>query len=435
MPNLHPNSTNYVHSYEPNTNDLSLAMAYDPYGAPVIRIDDTTVQHTSKNRVKVSTNEITDFSTDTHSKGTLNWDELISGTGSVVHVPEYGMVKFEVGATAGDQVLRQTKRVQRYIPGRQSEVVMTAIFGNPTTGIRKRIGLFDNFDGAYFEDGGDGTYYVATRRKVDTGYIDTRVARNDWNVDRLDGTGPSGIILNFTLIHHIVIEYEWYGAGQVEFKYVIDNNSFPIHKFNHANHQAYPWASTASLPVRCELTNVAGTPGIHQFYQGSHSFSTEGYAARLGRQLSINSAITGKILTIANTFYPVVAIRLKSTALNSVVIPDSYSGATLDNTSIFIRTLAGAIVTGGTWVSYDADSPIEYNITATSITGGRIVETVYISPTNQGNIYSYNSQSVTQIDRSTTTSLGDTSEIFVVAIASVNANKSGWATLGWMEVR
>jgi hypothetical protein len=29
MPNLHPNSTNYVHSYEPNTNNLTMAMDYD----------------------------------------------------------------------------------------------------------------------------------------------------------------------------------------------------------------------------------------------------------------------------------------------------------------------------------------------------------------------------------------------------------------------
>ena len=42
MPNLNPNSTNYVHSHEPNTNDLVQAMTYDPYGAPVLRIDDTT---------------------------------------------------------------------------------------------------------------------------------------------------------------------------------------------------------------------------------------------------------------------------------------------------------------------------------------------------------------------------------------------------------
>ena len=435
MGNINPNSTNYVHSYEPNTNDVSLAMTYDPYGQPVLRIDDTTKQHTSKNRVKVSGHDITDFSTYTHSKNELNWDEQIIGTGSVVHAPEYGMVKFSVGSNAGDEVIRQTKRVQRYIPGRSAEVAMSVIFGTPTTGIRKRIGLFDNTDGVYFEDGGDGTYYVATRRKVGASFVDTRVAREDWNYDKLDGTGPSGIVADPTALQHIVIEYEWYGAGQVEFKYIIDNNSFPVHRFNHANHQAYPWASTASLPVRCELTNVAGTAGTHEFYQGSHSFATEGNTELLGRQNSISSAITGKTLTSANTFYPVVALRLKTTALNSVVLPDSFSGATLDNTNVFIRLIEGADVTGGTWVSYSDDSPVEYNITATGYTNGIPVETVFVSATNQGNIFHLNPRAITQIDRKTTTTLGDTSDTLIVAMASTNANKAAFASLGWIEVR
>ena len=37
MPNLNPNSTNYVHSSEPNTNSLEMAMDYNSVGQPVIR--------------------------------------------------------------------------------------------------------------------------------------------------------------------------------------------------------------------------------------------------------------------------------------------------------------------------------------------------------------------------------------------------------------
>ena len=37
MPNLNPNSTSYVHSSEPNTNSLEMAMDYNSVGQPVIR--------------------------------------------------------------------------------------------------------------------------------------------------------------------------------------------------------------------------------------------------------------------------------------------------------------------------------------------------------------------------------------------------------------
>ena len=435
MPNINPNSTNYVHSHEPNTNDLVQAMAYDPYGNPVLRIDDTTKQHTSKNRVKVSTYEITDYGTFGYSKGTDIWDEAITGTGSTTLDQYLSMVKLEVGGDAGDEVVRQTRRVERYIPGRQNEVSMSVIFGTPVTGIRRRFGLFDAEDGAYFEDGGDGTYYVVCRRNTASGPVEDRVARADWNVDKLDGTGPSGITADPEAIQHMVIEYEWYGAGLVEFKFIINNNAYPVHEFTHGNIDPTPWTSTAALPVRVELTNVTGTAGTHTFYQGSHSFATEGRTELLGRQESIATPVTGYNLGTANTFRPVVAIRLKSDALNSVIVPDAYAGATLDNTNIFIRVIENATITGGTWISMGTDSAVEYNLTATGFSNGSILESVFVNAGNMGNRFTFPDRTITQLLRNTTTNLGDTSGTFMIALASVGANKDGWASLGWIEVR
>ena len=436
MPNLNPNSTNYVHTHEPNTNDLVQAMDYNPYGAPVLRIDDTTKQHTAKNRVKVSTNEITDFATYTQSKDDDIWDEEITGTASATHDVYQAMVLLEVGDTAGDEIKRQTKRVQRYLPGRQSEMSIVYRWFPLLPGVRRRVGIFDEQNGAYLEEGSDNTFYCVIRRNTSEGIVETRVARDDWSDDKLDGTGPSGITLNPSAIQQLVIEYEWYGAGQVEFKLVIDNNSYPLHKFNHANRIETTWSGNAALPIRVELTNVTGeSAGPHYFWQGSHSFQSESTTTLLGRQKAISSPLTGYTLTAANTFYPVVAIRLKTTALNSVVVPDFYAGATLDNTNVFIRILEDATVTGGTWISYDSESAVEYNLTGTAVSGGTTLDTVYVSSTNQGNVFKLPERAITQLTRNTTTTLGDTPATFVIALATTNANKAGWASLGWIEVR
>jgi len=411
-------------------------MDYDPYGNPVLRIDDTTKQHTSKNRVKVSTFEVTDFATYTNSKDGDIWDDLITGTASSTHDVYQSMVLLQVGSAAGDSVIRQTKRVQRYLPGRQSEVSMVFRWFPVATGVRRRFGLFDDLDGIYFEDGGDGDFYVVIRRNTAGGIIENRVARADWNVDKLDGTGPSGITAIPEAIQQMSSEYEWYGAGQVEFNFIINNNKYPIHQFNHGNIVEYTWAASASLPIRCELTNVTGeSAGPHYFWQGSHSFTTEGTTTLLGRQKAISSPLTGYSLTTANTFYPVIAIRLKTNALRSVVIPDFYAGATLDNTNVFIRVIEGATITGGTWISYDSESAVEYNLTGTAFSNGTILDTVFVNGTNQGIKYGLPERAITQIVRNTTTTLGDTSSTFVIAIASTNANKAGWASLGWIEVR
>ena len=432
-----PNSTNYIHPDESNLLETHRALTYDPYGYPVLRIDDTTKQHTAKNRVKVSTVEIADFATFTTGKDTDIWDEIVTGDdSSSEHDPYLGMVKMTVGPNVGDKVYRQTKRVQRYIPGRQGEVSMTMIFGTPTTGIRRRFGLFDELNGFFFEDSGDGTYRCVLRRNSALGVVDEEsFTRAEWNVDPLDGTGPSGITADPTAIQHMSIEYEWYGAGMIEWNFIIENNKYPIHRIWHGNTHNHTWAAKAALPVRIEIENTGGAAGTHTFYQGSHSFGVEATTEILGRQNSISNPITGKSTGSANTFTPMVAIRLKSTALDSVVIPDEFSAATLDNTNIFVRAIELPTVTGGTWVSFSDDSAVEYNITATGYSGGQVLSTTFVNATNQGTIFTFPERSLTQLLRNTTTTLGDTSGIFLIAIASVGANKDGFASLGWIEVR
>lgn len=432
MPNLNPNSTNYFHSYEPNTNDLSLAMDYDPYGRPVLRIDDTSKQHTSKNRVKTSNLAVTSFNSYQYTKDPDVWDEALTGTATSTLDTYFGMVNMTVGGTAGDQVIRQTRRVVRYIPGRQSEVSMSVIFGPPTAGIRRRFGLFDQVNGAFFEDGGDGTYYVVCRHNTAAGVVEERVARADWNVDRLDGTGPSGITANPLAIQLMVIEYEWYGAGQVEFKFIINNNAYPVHQFNHGNISLVPWSGTAFLPVRAELTNVAGTAGSHTFFVGSTSVSSEGDIGPLGIESNAASPITGRALTVANTFYPVLSIRMKSDRLQGVVIPIDLQASTLDNTQIYYRLVQNPTLTEASWVSVGADSFVEYDVSATAAANGTVLKTAFLGTYQQGQLVKLDPRVLVQLGR---TGMGTASDILTVEIASTNANKAGFASLNWIEIR
>ena len=81
------------------------------------------------------------------------------------------------------------------------------------------------------------------------------------------------------------------------------------------------------------------------------------------------------------------------------------------------------------------DSPIEYNLTATGWTGGDIASTTFISEKQMGAKLFFPERAITQIGRRTTTTLGDTSEIFLLAAAATDNDKDAWASLGWIEVR
>lgn len=433
MPNLNPNSTNYEHSWEPNTNDLVHAMDYDPYGQPILRVDNTTQQHTAKNRLKVSNQELLYFNTFQYGRDTNLWDESTANGGSLEFDQYLGMVKMTVTNQLGSQAIQQSKRVIRYIPGRQNELSFSVIFTTPATGIRRRIGLFDEQGGFYFEDGGDGNYYCVLRRNTAQGVVETRVARQDWNVDPLDGTGPSGLIGDPAAVQMVTFEYDWYGAGQVEVNWIIKNNKYPIHQFNTGNILPYTWTSTPFLPVRKEITNVTGAAGTHSMYVGSTSIYAETETSIIGRESNANSPITGRSTgNTANVFVPILSIRLKSDRLRGVVIPVDFQAATLDNTAIFYRLMSNPVLTGDSWVSAGAESFVEYDISATANTGGTVLKTGYLGPSNQGDIISFNRQVNTQLGRN---NLGTTSEILCIEIASTQANKSAFASMNWIEIR
>jgi hypothetical protein len=205
-----------------------------------------------------------------------------------------------------------------------------------------------------------------------------------------------------------------------------------VHQFNHANRSSEPWSAPPFLPVRAEITNVAGTAGSHKFFTGSFSVLIEGEVGPLGVESNAATPITGRTLTAANTFYPVLSIRLKSDRLQGVVLPFDIQAATLDNTQIFYRLVLNPILTGASWQSVTAEGFTEYDVSATAQSNGRILKTGFIGTYQQGIAVKFDNRTTNQLGRS---SMGTVSDILTVEIAAVVANKSAFASINWIEVR
>ena len=406
----------------------------NPWGKSVITVDDDTVQHTSRNRRKVSTNEVLQFNTFQFDRDVETWDESFSSNSTFANATfdEYeGGVILEVSNTINSEVIRQTRNVIRYVPGRQNELIFTTRFNGTVAGIRKRIGAFDANNGVYFEDAG-GTYSCVIRRATANGNVETRFTRDNWNFDKLDGTGVSGVTLDFSKNQMMTIEYEWFGSGQVEWNFVIDNNKYPIHKYNTGNRENIVWSNSPFVPHRLELTNTTGATGTHKMLQGGFAVLTEGTVGPLGRRRNVSAPISGTTLTTAGTFYPVVSIRMRSVSLDGIVLPFAFQAATLDNTAIFVRIIRDATLTGASFTTAE-DSLVEYDVSATAISGGTVIESGYISPDGQGGEQQISDpNTIIQLGRN---DLGTTSQTLTIAIAAVGSNKAGWAGLNWIEVR
>ena len=388
---------------------------------------------TSKGSIKVSTQDIIFFNTFQYGIETDIWENSNINNGTAYFSSNISGVTMQVTNQLNSEVIRQTRNVMRYIPGRASELTFAIRFEYPVVGIRRRIGLFDGVDGFYFEDNGGDYACVLISSDDGVPYME-RIPRNQWNGDKLDGTGLSGIVADATAQQIVTFEYEWYGGGQIIFKYIINGTSHIIHTINTSNRLKFPWCRTPFLPIRLELKNTTGAGGTHKLLQGSNSLSSQGFTDKMGIAQSILTPLNGYNMLIARTFYPVISIRLKPTALQAVILPTFFQAATLDNTSIFYKLVRNATIINGTWFDMpDPNAFTQYNMTSTTVViDGTDLDSGFISAGGGGTRVALDKDTQYQLGRG---SMGTVSDTLTLAVAGYGTNKDAVASITWTEQR
>lgn len=430
MPNLNPNSTNYVHRYEPNTNDLTMAMDYNPLGQPVIRTQFTATALDAFSRFRVSEPYTIFDSTLRYTDDTRVWDTALTGLGTATHLVNESSMSMNVTTAAGDKVVRETKRVFVYQPGKSQLTINTFVFNEGKAGLRQRVGLFSERNGIFLERDGETTYIV--KRSYTTGVaLDVRVSQSEWNADTLDGTGNSTVDLDWTKAQILWADIEWLGAGTARVGFNVDGQFIVAHRFHHANLIDSVYMTSATLPLRLEIENTTGTASNSRMKHICNSVISEGGSTPRVSPRSISTPLTG--INLSNSSYtPVIAIRLKSTHIDGVVVPANINLYGLQNTAYRYQILNDVTLTGGTWNTTNAESHVEYNITATSFTGGRtMIEGIFIGGAVSGatsvNIKDFNS--AMQLTRK----IGGTQEVFLLAVQATGNNDDCVASMIWEE--
>ena len=335
-------------------------------------------------RLRVS-NPLTLFDSSHRYRDNNLWSGLVVGTGSTVgFVTAQGLVNIGIGTTAGCSVIRETTKVFAYQPGKSLLVLNTFVMNPKKVNLRQRVGYFGADNGMYLELDGDTLYFVERSLSLGT---TTRVAQEYWNIDKLDGTGPSGITLNTSKAHILWMDIEWLGVGSVRIGFVIDGAFIHCHTFHHANIIESTYITTASLPLRYEIANTGITTSSSNLKQICSSVISEGGYNLHGIQQAIGIAITSpRTLTNAGTFYPIVSIRLKTSPnnLDAIAIITALSAMPIATGSYNWQIRASGTTAGGDWVSAGGDSSVNYNITGTSYTGGRTLASGFFTASNQG---------------------------------------------------
>jgi len=374
------------------------------------------------------------------------WDTLTSTGGTATFNANQGLVDLSVTTSANSEVVRETKRVFAYLPGKSLLSLNTFVMATAKPNLRQRVGYFGVSNGIYLElnDTANSLCFVK-RSSVSGSLVETRISQQGgvygvqdtgWSEDPLDGTGPSGITLDITKAQILHMDVEWLGVGSVRIGFIIDGKFIVCHIFKHANIVTSTYITTACLPIRYEIKNTGSTSSASTLKQICSTVISEGGYELRGTQQPVGTPITSpKLLTVAGTYYPVVSLRLKSDRLDAIALVSEISIMGSGNNEKYQWSLfSNPTLTGGTWNSAGTSSSVEYSLDVTSMTGGRALASGYMSASNQGsptievsksNLFSM------QLERNGLTS---TPYPMVLAIAGAAGSQSVYASVDWEEV-
>ena len=356
------------------------------------------------------------------------FDEVVSGSGASSVWQAGDSLTLMSTTSAGDYVIRQTSIHFNYQPGKSMLAYFTGIF-EPELNVTKRIGLFQGSsiapynptDGIFLEtrDGPNG--YIAFRvlKTVGTTYS-LSAAQTDWNLDKLDGSGPSGKIADFSSTLLMVIDYEWLGVGRIRCGFIVDGQAIYTHQFTHQNLKT-PYITSGSQPVRYEIRQNG--PGSGTLKHICSSVMSEGGEEHIG--MSITAELTNPSgIAIATTGYrPIFAVRLSPAAHDLSLVLSTLHVLNVGNSDAIYKIVQNPTITGGslTFTSLSSNPGIQVadGSASLSLSGGYDIASGYASKGNSSVSNGQGSSNFLGELSILGTRINGDSDVFVVAAKSL----------------
>lgn len=354
----------------------------DPQGQASVRFAEGSPSMSAFGDLRTSTGKIIgvyDFTTD--SADDLFSDVFVGG-GALAYNSAASTISLSVDSTIGSYAGRTSDKYHFYWPGNGNLTLMTVALSDSTMlGCERRWGTFDANNGAYFDLDDTGVLKVSLRSDVSGSIVKTQIVRANWNGDKLDGTGLSGMTIDLTKLNIYWMDYQWLGAGRIRMG-IVDNygNRVVCHTWLNANSNLYPYMSTGSLPISINIENKANTGGAASIRLTCASVKTEGEI----NYTYWRYAYPFTTKTVAGANIPLVSVKAKSQwngKHNSTTsFPETFDCYVGGSGSVRVDLYWDTMVyTGATWAADNGSTVIaDIAATATTITTQQIMRSFYL---------------------------------------------------------
>lgn len=470
MPNYNPNSTNYFHSFEPNTNDLVHAMDYNGGGKPVLRVGLSDIANGGSAAAQSAFGEpiavpiIPVIQLDgLYGLDPYEFETFTFGTGSSTTNGQ--LMQAQTGTGAFGYGVVRSNRVARYRPGQGMMARFTAMFENPQAGVTLRAGLFNQeqaiqfgYDtngkfGVMIANGGKahiekitvvtggtgnvtitlngvatvvaisstntttaaaqiaaatftgwtteqinnevrflsnslgplagaftvtgtGTYTIST---VQAGVAQTEswTYQEDWDVDKMDGTGTSTIDMDWSKLNVFQIDFRWLGIG--ELRWSVENpdtgDIMFVHHSHYANRQTHVHIDNPCFKIGYVAANLSADTKTNarcagasmmvaiEGIQNDNSFTT-GWPSGEKTNFGATTTTAHQIISYKNKLIYKDKINLRLMKLRSLSV--AFQGN--DPSTIFIFVDANKNTLLREWQSVNTWSSVAYDVAPGLIT-------------------------------------------------------------------
>ena len=299
-------------------------------------------------RLRVSNPQILFSSQFTYDLNPILLERITNETGATISYDSTNrcaLMTFSSTPTGGKAYM-QSYEYLPYQPGRSQLTLVTFNMNGGVANTMKFAGLSDGVNGFEFQLNGTTkqfTVYSASGNGTET------VAQSSWNLDKLDGTGKSGITLDVTKTQILVIDFQALYVGRVRMGFDMGGSIVYAHEFKHANLVQYPYIQSANLPVRCGMTSTGTVSTTMNFVccaviseGGTDDINTFGYTFELNTSLTAATTGTHAFTLRPKTTFNGIANRMRVAYIDVEVF-------NAGNQAVRWDLCIGQSITSGTW--------------------------------------------------------------------------------------
>jgi hypothetical protein len=363
----------------------------------------------------------------------LFWDDQqVSGSGtSSTYNTNQASTTLSVGNLTAGKRVKQTYRRFNYQPGKSMLINKTFKLETRKIGIRIKDGYFDDKNGLFFYTHPD-SYGFGVRTFTSGSAFDNLIPQADWNIDKLNGLGSSGVDITQYKKALFFIDFEWLGVGIIAFGFFFNRRPVYCHFYDTTKVDDLVTMSVPNLPCRTEIEND-GTGVTASTTQICATVISEGGLKDTGYGFGISRGVA-PLVTLNNTsIYPLFAIRLNSNYLHSTIKLLNFNVNCTSTATYNWYLLLNPTVTG-TALSFTqvANTAIDAQINttnATTVSGGTILLTGTASQTNESGINIVNAT-----DFAMGSSIAGVADIVVLAVQrATGTTETFYGSLNWRE--